>query len=303
MFLENVLNIKNEWWRYFIGCIVIFIATQLGSIPFIIAIFSKVGVEGASKINETDMMTVLDNSNLTLFYFLLPFVLGFLGLCLVIKFMHNQTFLSLITSRKKIDFSKIATSFTIACTIILITTFLSYLISPKAYVYNFELKPFIILFLIVIFLIPFQTTWEELMFRGYLMQGIGGIVKNKWVPLLITSFSFGLLHYWNPEVIKIGPFLLVHYIFTGFFFGVITLMDKGMELSLGFHAGNNMLIALLVTADWTVLQTNSIFISIGKPEIISVLIPVIIIYPLTLFYFSKKYGWNNWKDNLFGRIN
>ena len=30
-------------------------------------------------------------------------------------------------------------------------------------------------------------------------------------------------------------------------------MDKGMELALGFHAGNNVLIALLVTADWTVL--------------------------------------------------
>ena len=70
MFLENVLNVKNEWWRYFLGCIIIFIGTQLGSIPFVIAIFSKIGAEGASKIDQTSMMYVLEDSNLTLFYFL-----------------------------------------------------------------------------------------------------------------------------------------------------------------------------------------------------------------------------------------
>jgi len=75
-----------------------------------------------------------------------------------------------------------------------------------------------------------------------------------------------------------------------------------MELSLGFHAGNNMLIALLVTADWTVLQTNSVLKSIGQPEITSMLIPIFILYPLTLLYFSKKYNWKNWKENLTGKI-
>ena len=60
-------------------------------------------------------------------------------------------------------------------------------------------KPFLILSLIVIFLIPIQTSWEEYVFRGYLMQGIGGIIKNKWIPLLTTSLLFGFLHYWNPR--------------------------------------------------------------------------------------------------------
>ena len=142
MYIENVLKVKNDWWRYIIGCLVIFIATQIGSIPLILAIFSKVGVEGASKIDQTSMMTILGDSNLTFFYVLLTFVFGFLGLLLVVKFIHNQTFLSLTTSRKKVDFSKIATSFIVACFIILTTTIISYLMSPDDYIYNFELKPF-----------------------------------------------------------------------------------------------------------------------------------------------------------------
>ena len=115
--------------------------------------------------------------------------------------------------------------------------------------------------------IPIQTSLEEYVFRGYLMQGLGVFVKNRWFPLIFTSLSFGLLHLSNPEIDKIGNIIIIHYIATGLFLGIITLMDEGMELALGFHAGNNLLIALLVTADWTVFQTSSIFKYIGEPDI------------------------------------
>ncbi|MBC8299430.1 MAG: CPBP family intramembrane metalloprotease [Pelagibacterales bacterium] len=303
MYIENVLKVKNDWWRYFIGCCVVVIATQIGSIPFIIAIFSKVGVEGSSQIDQFTMMTVLGDSNLTLFYFLIPFLFGLLGLFIVVKFIHKQTFLSLTTSRKKIDFSKIVTSFLLACSIVLLSTITSYLISPEDYLFNFELKPFLILAMISILLIPIQTSFEEYIFRGYLMQGIGAIVKNKWIPLLITSLLFGFLHYWNPEIDKLGNLSIIYYVLTGLFLGVITLMDKGMELAIGFHAGNNVFISLLVTADWTVFQTNSIIKNVGEPDLTSMMVPFFIIYPLLILYFSKKYNWTDWKENLSGRIN
>ena len=80
-------------------------------------------------------------------------------------------------------------------------------------------------------------------------------------------------------------------------------MDNGIELSLGFHAANNLIGALLITADWTVFQTNSILIDKSEPEIFSgILLPVFIIYPILLFIFSKKYGWNNWINKLAGNI-
>ena len=303
MYIENVLKVKNDSWRYFIGCCVVFIATQIGSIPFIIAIFSKVGVEGSSQIDQSTMMTVLGDSNLTLFYFLIPFLFGLLGLFIVVKFIHKQTLLSLTTSRKKIDFSKIWVSFLVACLIVLFWTLTAYLISPEDYLFNFKLKPFLILAIISILLIPVQTSMEEYLFRGYLMQGIGAIVKNKWIPLLITSLLFGFLHYWNPEIDKLGNLSIIYYVLTGLFLGVITLMDKGMELAIGFHAGNNVFLSLLVTADWTVFQTNSILKDLGEPDLTSMLVPFFIIYPLIILYFSKKYNWTDWKENLIGRIN
>ena len=97
---------------------------------------------------------------------------------------------------------------------------------------------------------------------------------------------------------------MVHYIGTGFFLGIITLMDEGLELALGFHAGNNLFAALLVTADWTVFQTNSLLRDISDPDIgvLEIFSSVLVIYPILIFIFAKKYKWTNWKEKLIGSV-
>ena len=49
------------------------------------------------------------------------------------------------------------------------------------------------------------------------MQGLGNIFKNRFFPLVFTSLAFGLLHIANPEVDKLGYFIMIFYIGTGFF--------------------------------------------------------------------------------------
>lgn len=304
MFIQNALKVKNNIWRYALGIFIIFIFTQIGSIPFVVAIFNKVGIEGAANLDPAKMMTILENSNLTFFYTLLTFFVGFIGFLIVIKYLHNQSFVSVTTSRKSIDYKRVLTSFLVISLILFFYTISSFYALPDEYIIQFNLNDFLILLLIAVIFIPIQTSLEEYVFRGYLMQGFGVLAKNKWVPLFLTSFLFGMLHYYNPEIMKLGSILLVHYIATGLFLGIITLMDEGMELALGFHAGNNLIIALMVTSDWTVFQTSSIFKYIGEPNAIYMsLFSTVIIYPLLLFYFSKKYNWTDWKDKLIGNIN
>jgi hypothetical protein len=169
---------------------------------------------------------------------------------------------------------------------------------------NFKPVPFLILFVVGVLLIPIQTSTEEYVFRGYLMQGFANLVKNKWFPLLMTSIIFGAVHFGNPEVSKLGNIIFVYYIGTGLFLGVLTLMDEGMELALGFHAANNLVGALLVTSDWSAFQTHSILKNIAEPTAgLEVILPVLVIYPLLLFIFSKKYQWTEWREKLTGKIN
>ena len=135
------------------------------------------------------------------------------------------------------------------------------------------------------------------------MQGLGIIFRNRWAPLLITSMIFGLMHLGNPEVETLGYGIMVFYIGTGFFLGIITLMDEGMELALGFHAANNLITALLVTADWTAFQTDSILKDVSEPGLTwDAYLPIFVVFPLLLYFFGRKYGWQDWKQKLTGRV-
>jgi membrane protease YdiL (CAAX protease family) len=177
--------------------------------------------------------------------------------------------------------------------------FLEILVNPTDYEWNFNFSKFIILFLISMIMIPIQSILEELIFRGYLMKGFSFYFKSRLWPLLTTSLIFGLLHILNPEIQKIGYGLLIYYVGTGLFFGIITLMDEGVEISSGFHVSNNLVASLLVTADWTAFETYSIFKFIGNPFFSKeVILYIFIIYPLIIFFLSKKYKWATWKTKL-----
>ena len=135
------------------------------------------------------------------------------------------------------------------------------------------------------------------------MQGLALWIKNKWAPLIIMSVVFGLLHGMNPEIEKLGYIALVFYIGTGFFFGIVTLMDEGTELAMGMHAINNILAALFVTTDWTVFQTDALFVDTSEPSVgLEMFLPLCVLYPLVFFVFSKKYDWSNWKEKIFGKL-
>lgn len=305
MYIKQAFKSLHEWWRYLVGFLIIFIASQIGSIPLLIAVMFKVMSNGGNIESIQDpnvMMTVLD-SNLTLFLMLLSFAIGLLAIYLIVKYLHRQPFVQLTTSRKKTDWGRVFFGFGLITVTTLVVTTLDYYNNPQDYVLQFDLVPFLILAVIAIIMIPLQTSFEEYLFRGYLMQGIGVLAKNKWLPLIITSVVFGALHLANPEVDKFGNIIMVYYIGTGFFLGIMTLMDEGMELSLGFHAGNNLITALLVTADWTVFKTNSVFKDISEPSAgFDVIAPVLILYPIFLLIMAWRYKWRDWGGKLFGKV-
>ena len=247
-------------------------------------------------------MTFLE-PNTTLFLILLSFVFAFFAIKLVVRNFHKQTLLAVTTSREKVDWKRVFFSFGIWSVFTVVSTLIMYYSSPESFVVNFKPIPFLILAIIGILLIPIQTSTEEYVFRGYLMQGFALLAKNKWFPLVMTSVIFGGMHIANPEVEKMGYIILVYYIGTGFFLGIITLMDEGMELALGFHAANNLVGALLITSDWSAFQTHSILKDNSLPSVgFEILVPIFIIFPILLFIFSKKYNWTNWQDKLTGKI-
>ncbi|WP_423998954.1 lysostaphin resistance A-like protein [Maribacter sp. IgM3_T14_3] len=295
MYIEQGYKGDLGLWKYLIipGCFIGFMILN-----YIAIIFSPVSVE-----DSMAQMIASLGSNLVLIILLVPLAVGLFVVLGWTKLVHSQSITSLTTSRKKIDWKRVFFAFGVWGLITIILTFVGIYLSPEDYLFNFKLMPFLSLALIGIILIPLQTSFEEYLFRGYMMQGLGIAAKNRWVPLVVTSVLFGLMHLGNPEVEKLGFGIMIYYIGTGFFLGIITLMDEGLELALGFHAANNLIGALLLTADWTAFQTDSLYRDVSDPILgWDVLVPVFIVFPILLLIFSKKYGWTNWKEKLTGKV-
>lgn len=300
MFIKQIKNYsKTEFWRYLIGSLIIIGFSFIGQIPMLIAFAIKLKDDLINK-TENQLMQVFD-PNITLILVMLSFVMALVGIYITVTKWQNQPFKLIVTARSKIDWKRFLFAFILYGSFVIITTFIDYFVEPENYLWNFKLVPFLVLVVIAVVLIPIQTSVEELIFRGYLMQGFAKLGKNRFFALIMTSLIFGALHIANPEVEKLGYISMVYYISTGLFLGILTLMDDGTELALGFHAANNLFAALLVTADWTALQTHSVLKDISDPSVgFEILIPVFIVYPALFFIFKKQFKWTNWKEKLFG---
>jgi len=298
MFIEQAHKGDNSWWK-----VLITFALTAGIFIANFIMYFSMTKEQMDQLNKSMRGTP---NNLALFINLIPFVFLLAFLFFMVRMLHQRKIISLTTSREKIDYKRVLFSFGLIVFFLIVSFMISYFMNNSEIKWNFNPIKFSILFLISILLFPFQIGFEEYLFRGFFMQQIGILTKNRWFPLVFTSVVFGLFHSANPEVAKMGFGAMIFYIGTGFFLGIITLMDDSLELALGFHLGNNLMAALLITSDFSALQTDAIFRYSGVENPADILnemiLSIAIVYPIILFIFAKKYNWTNWIFKLSGKI-
>jgi membrane protease YdiL (CAAX protease family) len=289
---------RNDFpYFLFTIAIVIIAFAVLGYLPISFALnhLSEQNIQ-INEVSELQGYIGLNNFFLLL---LIPFITGFITLMVCVKWIHKQKIITLFTSRSKFDWKRFSFSFFLWGSIMVLFLIASILFGYPIY-FHFNSATFFPLFLISFLILPLQTTFEELFFRGYLFQSLGLLFRRGWLSVVITGVLFGLMHGSNPEVEKIGVILLLFYVLNGVFLGVVVLMDDGLELSMGYHAVNNIFAALVVTNDWQAFHTDALFIDKSPPEVgIENILTLLVIQPLFLFLFSKKYNWSNWKSRLF----
>lgn len=282
---------------------------NVGSTFFLIAliiltfIFSQVAVQlvslkyfGFSLINPPEGAS----KNLVFALLLIPFAAVFTMLYVAYPKIHKASIRKIFTSRERLDWRRITFSFGLWFALLGLMLLVDMALGSKLAV-QFDSGAFLVLLLLSFTLLPIQTTVEEVLFRGYLFQQIGKVFPKSWIGILITGTLFGLMHGSNPEIMALGSFFIIYYIVTGIFLGVITQMDDGLELSLGYHAANNIFASIVVTNDWQAFQTDAILVSVTEPpQIVEVLITLLIVQPLLLFIYSRKYKWSDWKTKLMG---
>ena len=300
-FIDKAKEGTSNVTSYFLGIILIFVVYILGSYLLILDLQWNFGIESFDSISQNEIVRILGN-NRFLAWLVVPFLFVALLLVFHTKFVHKRTVLSVLSGRKSFDWKRVLFSFSLLFSVLSLFLFIQYL-SSDSLIFQFDLQKFIPLFFIAIFLLPIQTSCEELLFRSYILQGIKLRTKKNSIAVLISGIMFGAIHIGNPEIAKIGYHIIVYYMLVGVFLALVSLFDNGIELALGYHAANNIFAALMVTNNWQAFQTDAVFMDNADPgNGLETIIGVLVILPLIFFIFYKKYKWHSlkemWQDKL-----
>jgi membrane protease YdiL (CAAX protease family) len=90
--------------------------------------------------------------------------------------------------------------------------------------------------LVVLLLTPLQAAGEEYAFRGYLTQAFGGLVRWRWVAVVVPAFLFALAHGLGQDL----PIFFDRFAF-GLVAGTLVVLTGGLEAGIAMHVLNNWL--------------------------------------------------------------
>lgn len=300
-FIDKAKDGNNSFSSYLLGIALIISVYLLGSYFLILDLQWNFGIESFDGISQKEIVRILGN-NRFLAWLIVPFLFVALFLVIHTKFVHKRTVLSIFSGRENFDWKRVLFSFSLLFSVLSLFLFIQYL-SSDSLIFQFDLQKFIPLFFIAIFLLPIQTSCEELLFRSYILQGIKMRTKKNSFAVLISGIMFGAIHIGNPEIAKIGYHIIVYYMLVGVFLALISLFDNGIELALGYHAANNVFAALMITNNWQAFQTDAVFMDNADPGMgLDTIFGILFILPLVFFIFYKKYKWHSlkemWQDKL-----
>jgi uncharacterized protein len=299
--LSGLLNGMNKFWMY-AGTILFLVLGYIlfqfvGFFPLISRLIDKGYSRSEIELNPGLLFdsTALDlDKNIILSLELGMFVFAFFGFLLGLIYLHRKTLTSVVTGFEKFRFNRFIFSFLLWSLLLIVFMMFNYASSEEDFKWNPNYRGILVSFIIMSLLMPLQTGLEEVVFRGYLLQGLALLFKNGIIPLVLTSLVFGFAHMSNPEVQRFGwQIMLPYYVLFALFMGSITLLDEGLELAFGIHFANNLVSSILISSPNSVIKTYSFF-EIGSENPQLEMLAWGVMATLSFVVFSKKYAWKNY---------
>jgi membrane protease YdiL (CAAX protease family) len=243
-YLDLALQGRNAWWRYALGAVTIaFFWLVLGYVPYLLLV-------GAGL---SDQLLEYLAVNFSIFMMLA-------GLVLTVRFIHRRPLLTLVTPEARVDWRRMARAALVWTAIAAVIVAIEHALYPDRYYLSFDAGRFFLFMALVLVLTPIQAATEELVFRAYAMQGLARLTRRPAALAVASSLIFTVPHMLNPEVHQYGTLIMAtNYFAIGMLLATVTLRDGRLELAVGVHAVNNVLLALVANYEGSALATESIF--------------------------------------------
>jgi uncharacterized protein len=258
-----------------------------------------IATQGISAVS-LNIQSIQSNSLFLVALALIGFAFSYFFFYLCTRFIHRRQFISLITTKSRINWGKILKGAALWFSILGVLTIISFLISPGSYELTFNPSTFGMLLILSLITFPIQASFEEVFFRGYLMQGFGLLSKKPVIPLLITSLLFGLGHIMNGTGMTLSIFPLIETIIIGIALGAITLGEGSIETAIGIHVMNNLYAVLIVSTPGGIFgNLSSIMTNASSPYGDILVTTTAALIAVIVIFWNKKdklAGIFRWKD-------
>ncbi len=294
--LERALDGQNSFWKYLAMTLILFLGVStIGSFPLIITMIVHIiknGIPDFVSGNITDLSSYGITGNTGFLLLLFTFLPMFFAFKWLVRPFHKRTLTETINGRSHLRKGRIGMGMLVWGGLMAITLIYGLITSPENYQFQFHSGRFLLLLLITLLVLPFQSTFEEIFFRGYLSQGVAAATRSRWWTLIIISMAFGMMHALNPEVQEFGFWIsMSNYILMGIVLGAVSILDDGIELAIGIHFINNAFIALFTTHSASVFQTDALF-RVKEIDPVGELIWMGGYAIVVILLFAKIYNWN-----------
>jgi membrane protease YdiL (CAAX protease family) len=154
---------------------------------------------------------------------------------------HRRPWRSLISPDLRIDWRRVAIGFGVELAIL--GGQLGLVHAAVGWPWEFSLGAALPSLVLGLVLVPLQAASEELLFRGYLTQALGRIVRSRAAIVLAVGIAFGSLH-----LNACGPLTVPYFVLVSLIFSLASLRDDRLELAIGGHAGMNLFAFTVATS-------------------------------------------------------
>ncbi len=249
-YLAQARRGRNKFWIYLLTITALVVTSVVVTVILMLGAYL---VEHTLNPNDYSLPTLL-------LVTMLPFPAMLLVLLGAQRFLHGRPIRTLITPARRINWGLVLLSGAVWFALAGLGDLVLSALQPGNYTWTFDANRFWKFALLSLILVPIQTSTEELIFRGYMTQGLGLLTRRFWLPWLLPSIVFGLLHSANPEVGLYGfLWTMPSYVGVGLLLGWITLKSERLEPALGLHAANNLYASWMVTFAGSSLPVPTLF--------------------------------------------
>lgn len=287
-FFSNAREGKNNWLLYVALLVLGYITIQIPATLYFVALMA-IGDRNREMLDGRFLDTIPGFIVGMLTYVALMGAIWWL-----FKLFHKRERMTLISGEKKFrkkNFFMGMGAFTIAYGIFCLVCLplLSSFIDTN---FQFDGGRYFAFATIALILLPFQTGCEELIFRGYLMQGFALCTKSKVWALVITSVVFGLMHGCNGPVEEYGFFTAIPvYVFIGFELGLFAILSDGIELPWGIHYASNLIAFTIIGAKSDGMVNVRPLIQVDEPVWVMYILELVV-FVIMILLLRNKIGWN-----------